>query len=59
MFGWRAMDNIFVERLWRNVKYEDIYLHGYMTMSGLLMGLTRYFIFYNGERLIFGLDTTF
>lgn len=46
----RAMDNIFVERLWRNVKYEDIYLHGYMTMSELLMGLTRYFIFYNGER---------
>lgn len=47
----RAMDNIFVERLWRNVKYEDIYLHAYATMPELLRGLTKYFIFYNGERL--------
>ena len=39
----RAMDNIFVERLWRNVKYEDIYLHGYATMPELLLGLTKYF----------------
>jgi putative transposase len=46
----RAMDNIFVERLWRNVKYEDIYLNGYATMSELLLGLTKYFVFYNGER---------
>jgi len=46
----RAMDNIFVERLWRNVKYEDIYLNGYTTMSELMLGLTKYFVFYNGER---------
>ena len=47
--GW-ALDNIFVERLWRNVKYEDVYLNGYATMGELHAGLTRYFAFYNGER---------
>lgn len=46
----RAMDNIFVERLWRNVKYEDVYLNGYATMGDLHAGMTRYFTFYNGER---------
>jgi len=46
----RVMDNIFVERLWRNVKYEDIYLNGYATMSELMLGLTKYLVFYNGER---------
>ena len=46
----RAFDNIFVERLWRNVKYEDVYLNGYATMGKLLVGLTKYFAFYNGER---------
>ena len=46
----RAFDNIFVERLWRSVKHEDVYLNGYATMSELLMGLTKYFAFYNGER---------
>lgn len=46
----RALDNIFVERLWRNVKYEEIYLKGYATMSELMLGLTNYFVFYNGER---------
>ena len=35
----RAFDNIFVERLWRNVKYEDIYLKGYATVGELLLGL--------------------
>lgn len=46
----RALDNIFVERLWRTVKYEDIYLKGYGDMCGLTLGLTEYFTFYNGER---------
>jgi putative transposase len=46
----RAFDNIFVERLWRSVKYEDVYLHGYATMGELLVGLTKYFTFYNEER---------
>jgi putative transposase len=46
----RALDNIFVERLWRSVKYEDVYLYGYATMGELLIGLTKYFTFYNEER---------
>lgn len=46
----RALDNIFVERLWRSVKHEDIYLKGYVTMPELLPGLTTYFAFYNTER---------
>ena len=49
--GWaRALDSIFVERLWRSVKYENVYLKGYETVPELLMGLTRYFEFYNHER---------
>ena len=47
----RALDNIFVERLWRTVKYEHIYLHDYLTVPQLEAGLTRYFDFYNHERL--------
>ena len=46
----RALDNIFVERLWRTVKYEDVYLKGYASLPELLCGLTEYFVFYNGER---------
>lgn len=46
----RALDNIFVERLWRSVKHEDVYLKGYATMGELTLGLTRYFAFYNDER---------
>ena len=46
----RALDNIFVERLWRSVKHEDVYLKGYAGMPELLMGLTAYFAFYNTER---------
>jgi putative transposase len=46
----RALDNIFVERLWRTVKYEDIYLNGYASVPALITGLTRYFTFYNNER---------
>lgn len=46
----RAFDNIFVERLWRSVKHEDVYLNGYGAMGELLIGLTKYFAFYNGER---------
>ena len=46
----RAFDNIFVERLWRNVKYEDIYLKGYATVGELLLGLSEYFALYNSER---------
>lgn len=46
----RALDNIFVERLWRTVKYEDVYLKKYDGMQDLLLGLTHYFLFYNEER---------
>ena len=46
----RALDNIFVERLWRSVKHEDVYLKGYGTMTELMLGLTEYFAFYNDER---------
>jgi len=46
----RALDNIFVERLWRNVKYEDIYLKDYASIPSLFQGLGEYFIFYNYER---------
>ena len=46
----RAFDNIFVERLWRSVKHEDVYLKGYGSIGELTLGLTEYFAFYNGER---------
>ena len=47
----RALDNIFVERLWRSVKYEDIYLHDYQSIPEVRAGLEIYFRFYNTERL--------
>jgi putative transposase len=47
----RALDNVFVERLWRSVKYEDIYIRGYEAVPELHWGLGRYFGFYNDERL--------
>src|SRR5215468_3272036 len=47
----RCLDNVFVERLWRSVKYEDVYLRGYETVPELERGLRRYFLFYNEERL--------
>lgn len=47
----RALDNIFVERLWRSVKYEDIYLKNYADVPSLTSGLRDYFQFYNHERL--------
>jgi putative transposase len=46
----RALDNIFVERLWRTVKYEEIYLKKYDNLPSLLLGLTEYFVFYNEVR---------
>lgn len=47
----RCFDNIFVERLWRSVKYEEVYLHDYGTVGDARTGLGHYFPFYNGERL--------
>jgi putative transposase len=52
----RWLDNVFVERLWRSVKYEDIYLHAYDTPAQLRAGLSRYFAFYNARRRHSALD---
>jgi len=46
----RVYDNIFVERLWRTVKYEEVYLHEYRTVSEAWERLAAYFRFYNTER---------
>ena len=46
----RALDNVFIERLWRSVKYEDLYLRDYADGHALHVGLARYFRFYNHER---------
>jgi len=52
----RAMDNIFIERLWRSVKYEEIYLHEYQNVKELIVALKKYFNFYNFERTHQSLD---
>ena len=46
----RALDNVFIERLWRSVKYEDIYLKEYESGADCQKGLARYFTFYSHER---------
>jgi putative transposase len=46
----RALDNIFIERLWRSVKYEDIYIKVYQSVAALRAGLVSYFHLYNYER---------
>ena len=52
----RCLDNVFVERLWRSVKYEDLYLWRYETVPQLQQGLGRYFPYYNEERRHQALD---
>jgi putative transposase len=47
----RALDNVFVERLWRTVKYEEVYLKSYATVPEAIYSLGQYFRFYNEERL--------
>lgn len=47
----RALDNIFVERLWRTVKYEEVYLKSYESVPQAIASLRAYFLFYNEERL--------
>ena len=46
--AWR--DNVFVERLWRSIKYEEVYLHAYKTVSEARAGIARYLNFYNTRR---------
>jgi putative transposase len=52
----RAFDNIFVERLWRSVKYEEVYLKDYRSVAEAREGLHRYFPFYNEKRIHQALD---
>jgi putative transposase len=52
----RALDNIFVERLWRSVKYEEVYVKDYRYVPDAIRGLRAYFEFYNRERLHQSLD---
>ncbi|MEK7165577.1 MAG: integrase core domain-containing protein [Patescibacteria group bacterium] len=47
----RAMDNIFTERFWRNLKYEDIYLKGYQTVKEAVEGIKSYVLDYNYDRI--------
>ena len=51
---WR--DNVFVERLWKSVKYEEVYLHAYDSVSEAKSGLAQYFTFYNQQRPHSALD---
>jgi len=46
----RALDNIFTKRLWRTVKYEEVYLHDYASPKDARQGLTQYLDFYNYDR---------
>ncbi|WP_237681844.1 integrase core domain-containing protein, partial [Agrobacterium vitis] len=52
--AWR--DNVFVERLWRSIKYEEVYLHAYKTVSEARIGIGRYLTFYNSRRPHSSLD---
>jgi len=46
----RCLDNVFVERLWRSLKYEEVYLHAYDDVAAARAGIARYLTFYNDER---------
>jgi putative transposase len=46
----RCLDNVFVERLWRSLKYEEVYLYAYETVSAAREGIARYFDFFNNGR---------
>ena len=52
----RAFDNIFVERLWRSVKYENVYINGYLNIPEARCGLGKYFELYNTKRFHQSLD---
>lgn len=52
--AWR--DNVFVERLWRSIKYEEVYLHAYKTVPEARAGISRYLAFYNSRRPHSSLD---
>jgi putative transposase len=52
--AWR--DNVFVERLWRSVKYEEVYLHAYESVSAAKAGIAKYLAFFNARRPHTSLD---
>ncbi len=52
----RCLDNVFVERLWRSLKYEEVYLRDYTSGKEAVASIGRYFQFYNHERLHQSLD---
>jgi putative transposase len=52
--SWR--DNVFIERLWKSVKYEEVYLKAYDSVSAARQGIGRYFYFYNSRRPHSSLD---
>jgi putative transposase len=52
--AWR--DNVFVERFWRTVKYEEVYLHAYEDVGEARRSIARYIAFYNARRPHFALD---
>ena len=52
----RAIDNIYIERLWRTIKYEHLYLFNYDSVINLMKGLRRFFLFYNEQRIHQSLD---
>jgi putative transposase len=47
----RYLDNIFIERLWRSLKYEEVFIHAYITVADARRGIGRWVLFYNDERL--------
>lgn len=51
MDGGRCLDNVFIERLWRSLKYEEAYLTEYQAVSEARQGIRRYLEFYNQQRL--------
>ena len=46
----RCMDNVFIERLWRSLKYEEVYLHAYGNVAAAKAGIGAWLVFYNEER---------
>jgi putative transposase len=46
----RWIDNVFIERFWRSIKYEEVYLHAYEDLKQALIGIGRYMLYYNGDR---------
>lgn len=52
----RALDNVYIERFWRTLKYEDIYIKDYSSMAELKEGIKKYVMFYNSERFHQSLD---